>query len=173
MSENGNSFQDPIKRSYGGYVHWTSITQEMVDEIARMISEGIPRHEASHQMGTSNTQLYRYERRHPEAAQQLYEAAQEGREAYKDHIRSDMWFHAFVEKNYKALQTLGIAELPEFEHMRSTRLEIGNVDGESFKMAAIKALGPDVSKETLKALMDMFERSKELEKQGISTQQNK
>lgn len=158
-----SNWKEPATTTNQGYIRWMHITDEMVEQVAELIAEGVPRHQAAQQVGTSNTQLYRLEKRRPDVAERFLKAAREGEASFHDHIRSGLWYHAFVEKNYKALKDLGIMHLPEMEPFRTHRYEVTNVDGEAFKLAAIEALGAEPDKTKLEALLRLLEEPLELE----------
>lgn len=141
-----------------GFTKQKYLTEEQIEEICNLISEGIPQVEAAKRCGTSSLQFTRRARKDPEVKKKLEAAKDEGRPEYENALRAEAYFQAFVEKNYKALRDQLLIHLPEYAPLTTHRIEVGNIDGESFKLAAMKALGPDISTEELDLVIKIFER---------------
>jgi hypothetical protein len=167
MSEQGQNWKAPSEKTAQGFTRAKYITAEDKETFLDAVREGVPLHDAARLAGTSTTQITRLSKREPEFAQQIQEAMREGRPNYDEQIRAGVHHQAFKLENYKAVRDLALIYLSEWEALRTQRfgVEIGNMGGEAFKLAAIEQF-KDLPPAVVSQIIDLIESGQEELKQG-------
>jgi len=153
------NWSPPEEQTSQGYTKAKYLKEEQIEGVLSELEEGTPIHEASRKYGTSSTQWMRRVHRDAELQRRSLEAIEEGKRAQQEDIRSMAWKSA-REGNAKMIERLAIVMLPEWrEALTTSRLQVGNIDGEAFKMAALKQFGATLSDADLGTMIEIMERA--------------
>jgi hypothetical protein len=98
-----------------------------------MVAQGEPRDLAARKIGTSLHQINILARTNQDFAALLAEAYEVGRPLYQEWLRAQ-WRQRIEEGNWPALRDAIVTHLPEGAALRTTRHEIGGIDGAEIKM---------------------------------------
>ena len=154
-----NTWTPQEKNTLQGYTKAMHLTEEQIEGVLSELEEGTPIHEASRKYGTSSTQWFRRVKRDPELHRRALAAQEEGKGSQQENIRSMAWVEA-RNGNAKMIERLAIVMLPEWrEALTTSRLQVGNIDGEAFKMAALKQFGASLSDKDLETMIEIMERA--------------
>ncbi len=133
--------KEPTTVTSQGFTRAHYLTGEQIEQILELVEEGLPIAVACREAGTSSRQFTMRCNREPELAKRRDDAIESGGTVLQDNLRAIGWYHVAEKKDYKAWRDWAMVLLPEFEGMRTRRFEIGNADGEAFKIAAKQAFG--------------------------------
>jgi len=153
----GHGGADPKRETAQGYTKAKYLTEETIENIISDVEEGKPSFLACQHNGTSSTQFGRRMRQDVELMRRFHKAAEEGKEAQRENLWGALW-KAVEEGNYKAVRDMAIVLLPEWKIHLSHKLEVGNVDGEAFRMAALAQYGANLSKADVDKLVEILDR---------------
>jgi hypothetical protein len=149
---------EPTKKMVSGATKAKYITEEELDSIFTAVNEGTPIRTACLEVGTSVTQFKMRAGREPELAKRLAEVQEIGKKAQAEILRDVLWRHV-LEGNFKAAEKMAYVMLPDWRELLTHRVEVGNMDGEAFVMAALQQLG-DASIEDVEKMIEILERNR-------------
>ena len=153
------TWSPPNQQTAQGYTKAKYLTEEQIEGIIALLEEGELIHDATRKFGTSSSQWWRRTRREPELERRSIAAFEEGKRAQQGEINSMVWRSA-REGNAKMIEKLAIVMLPEWrEALTTSRLQVGNIDGEAFKMAALQQFGASLSDKDLETMIEIMERA--------------
>lgn len=135
------------------------INPEVQEHFLHLIRNGYNRHEAAVELGLTATKFRALARRSEEFNEQYEEAIWDGKSVYLERLRAEALRQA-LNGEYRALKDQLLVHDPEFAPLLTKRVEIGNIDGESLKVAAIQSVNQSsLSLEEMDTLIALLEKA--------------
>lgn len=123
----------PRQTTDAGHTRAHFITDDDLDSFLERVEEGIPRDMAAREIGTSLLQIQRRAGHDPDFAARFKQALDAGYPAYQDWLRAQAV--EFIKSgNYNALRDQVLIHLPEADKLRTSKHEIGGLDGGNLKV---------------------------------------
>lgn len=132
---------------------FAKITLAMREEFLERVRQGDTRPQAAVEVGSTGSAFRTLCKKEPDFNRLYEEAKVEGEQAFMEKLRTEYRRRAFLSSD-KLLHNLALATLPELESLRTSRFEVGNIDGNAFEVMAAKYF--DVQKLTQAELDTMI-----------------
>lgn len=134
-------------------------TLEQREEFLRLLSEGQTKKEAGEAVGSTGTRFKFLAKRDPGFRQSYDLAVHEGEMVFTERLRTEYRRRALAGAD-KLIHNLALIHLEEFAPLVNKRIEIGNMDGNPFELAAKKYFDRDkLSDEELDTLIELLEKA--------------
>ena len=158
-----NTWSPPEEQTRQGFTKAKYLTTEQIEGVLSELQEGTPIHFATRKYGTSSTQWMRKAHQDVELQKRSMEAIEEGKKAQQEDVYAMVWDSARNGSD-KMREKLAIVLLPAFrEALTTSRLQVGNIDGEALKLAALKQFGATLSDKDLATVIEIMERANQNE----------
>lgn len=136
------------------------LSDGQIEGILEALREGKPKQQAALENGTSWTQFKSRFKREPKLEALVDEAVSEGRPAFQEMLRSELFHQAFVAKNYRAVRDLAMVHLPEWDVLRTQRFEHTVTGTVALQQAAQEAFA-GMSNEEIEARIRFLEEARD------------
>ena len=141
-----------------GHVKAEYITDEEKERFLELVAGGEKRFHAARAIGTSNHQIERLVRRDHDFAQKLSEATATGYPQYQEWLRA-MPVDFIRNGNYTALRDQILIHLPEASALRTSRHEIGGLDGGALKLF-VERVVPELPPQLVEQMIQHLEQQR-------------
>jgi len=154
-------YPPPRTTTDAGHTLASYITEDEQARFLEQVAQGVPRELAAREVGTSLVQFNRLARREPGFAARFADAYAEGYPNYQDWLRAKP-VEFISNGNYAALRDQILIHLPEAAALRTSRHEVGGVDGGAIKILIEQVL-PDLPGELIDQLIAHVEAGGQIE----------
>jgi len=138
-----------------GRKRWNALTDQEIDEFLERVASGEHKYQVAEDLGTSLRQIDRLAANDPDFADELADALRAGYPLFVERMRS-LAVKQAEKGDYKALRDLLIVHAEEYGVLRTTRHEVGGIDGGPIEL--ISQVFPGLPSHVLDGLIEAIEQ---------------